>query len=102
MEEQGEELLVPFPSPEPPCVGITRLWQGVLGREREGGFPSLPWEHFDLHLFSGLSGKSAQICLLLFRLLWFWKPKEVEIHHLVPILCYGTTTVFLCKIIWDC
>lgn len=67
VEEQREKPVAPSPSPDPPCVGLTRLWQGVLGRKREEGFPSLPREHFDLHLFSGLSGKSAQICLLLFR-----------------------------------
>lgn len=43
VEEQGEEPVAPSPSPGPPCVGLTRLWPGVLGRKREGAFskPSL-------------------------------------------------------------
>lgn len=41
--------------------------RGSLEGKRKRGFLSLPREHFDLHLFSGLSEKLIQRCVLLFR-----------------------------------
>lgn len=46
---------------------LTRLWQGVLGMKREGAFSQAFLGNTLTSISSGLSGKSAQICLLLFR-----------------------------------
>ena len=35
-------------------------------KEKKKGFPSLPWDHFGIHFFPGLSRKLTWRCLLLF------------------------------------
>lgn len=91
VHEEGEGQFASFLSLDPALCWHHKTAVGEsLEGKGEGGFPSLPGENFDLHLFLlDWVGNWPKDALCFLGSFGSGKPEEVGVPHLVPIWCYG-------------